>query len=126
MASTEMKMVSRSNSMKSKITERTFWLNEGWFINLRNVDANLVSYAGNKRVPVRASVSGVIAGPFASYEQLENWFDTFLNRHASPREVQTHNGEIDMSISGSGIALELMEIEATRMLDKGNVVFHFG
>lgn len=111
--------------MKSNISERTFWSNDGWFMSLRRGDENILSFAGNRPVRIRTCANGVIAGPFNSLEQVEVWFETFLARHASPREIQVNNKEIALDFTAAGRPLELIEIEETRMLEKSQVRFQF-
>ena len=111
--------------MKSNISERTFWSNDGWFMSLRHGDENVLSFVGNKPVRIRTCANGIIAGPFASLEQLEIWFDTFLARHASPREVRMNANETVPDFNVAGHPLELLTIEETRMLEKSHVRFQF-
>ena len=111
--------------MQNKIANRTFWSNDGWFMTLRHGDENILSFAGSRLVKIRKSASGIVAGPFESFEQMESWFEGFLTRHARPREIQVDNtlvGELQVA----GHPMELVTVDATRMQEKDPVRFQFG
>ena len=110
--------------MHTKIANRTFWSNDGWFMTLRHGDENILTFAGNRLVRIRKSASGIVAGPFESYEQMLLWFDGFLVRHARPREIPVIQAQAGES-SEAGHSLELVPVDATRMLEKDQVRFQF-
>jgi hypothetical protein len=111
--------------MHNKITNRTFWSNDGWFMNLRHGDENTLSFAGNRLVRIRKSANGVVAGPFGSFEQMESWFGGFLTRHARPRELPVEQGPA-VELTAAGHPMELVPVDATRMLEKTWTRFQFG
>jgi len=112
--------------MNSNITDRTFWSNDGWFINLRKGDENVVSFVGNRRLNIRSGEFGVIAGPFNSLIQMENWFTTFQGRHGRPREMQMHQEQVGNSIDMDNTGLELVAVEEIMNQAKNQAGFHFG
>jgi hypothetical protein len=112
--------------MNSNITDRTFWSNDGWFLNLRKGDENVMSFVGNRRLNIRSGDFGVIAGPFNSLIQMENWFTTFQGRHGKPRDLQMYQGQVGSSIDMDNTGLELMAVEEIRNLAKNVAGFHFG
>jgi hypothetical protein len=111
--------------MKSNITDRIFWSNNGWFITMREGDENVVSFLGNKRLPIRSGSSGVIAGPFNSQIQIENWFATFQGRHGRPREIQMYQAQAGISSDMDTSALELVAIDEVRKQAKNPAGFQF-
>jgi len=112
--------------MNSNITDRTFWSNDGWFINLRKGDENVVSFVGNRRLNIRSGDFGVIAGPFNSLIQMENWFTTFQGRHGKPRDLQMHQEQVGSSIDMDNTGLELVAVEEIRHQAKNVAGFRFG
>ncbi len=112
--------------MNSNITDRTFWSNDGWFINLRKGDENVVSFVGNRRLNIRCGEFGVIAGPFNSLIQMEDWFTTFQGRHGRPREMQMHQEQVGSLMNMDNSGLELVAVEEIRNHAKNVAGFRFG
>jgi hypothetical protein len=111
--------------MKSNITDRTFWSNDGWFINLRHGDENLVLFSGKRRVNLRSGEFGVIAGPFTSLVQMESWFASFLTKHGKPRDIVSLNSGANAGVNATSLTLELLAIEDTWLQEKKPVRFQF-
>lgn len=111
--------------MNSNITDRTFWSNDGWFMNLRKGDEDRVSFIGSRRVKLRAGEFGVIAGPFNSLVQMETWFIHFLSRHAKPRADVNATTSLSSDIPATTLKLELLTMEENRMQDDTNACIRF-